>query len=688
MTIILSCLLLHMQPVLHGQPVIAVFEAPGYGTPASGVWYECGRAAEGVPLGALGTGFLEFTSAGVFGVNTLENNWLSPTPAGPRSGFLLRVGGDEFPMFSAHPPREGLRFWGHFPCADVNFGEQFRDARVHLRAFAPLAPHDYAASEMPVVFFRFTVENTGMLPREAYIRFDWDPMQDEVRRVRFFGEDPGQPEAPRHGLACRVAQGSYAIGALGEGWELQHDQDETLMWCSALKMLQPGESADVLFALAWHFPEWDSSDGERLRHRYAATYADAARVLDAALPQGRAIEAAIVRWQERIYGSRIPPMLQDALINGLYILGRNSWWMDDGRFFLSESFTGCPITETFVCRFNGSFPLALLWPECEKATMREFIRTQAESGQIAFGFGTPMGTRTPMWDLQKPIVSTEFVLTCWRNARLWNDDDYLREIYPAMQRAMRFALTLDTDGNGLVNDAPGSDSGFPANQYYDVWPWYGASAYTGSISLAALHAIEAAALRVGDATFAELMRETRERAAGAFDRLLWTGEYYRLYNDPAGMRRSDTSLTNALCGQWFAFAAGLGRIVPDEKLHATIDAVLRLNTRATDYGAVNGVRPDGSIDDSFAPHSAVITIGEVWNFCAMTAFAGRADDAVRLFEESYANIASRQRNPWNIPWSYKPDTGEISWGIHYYSNTCVWTLFQALDPDGYAALSR
>lgn len=677
MMLILSCLL------MHAQPQITAFAAPGYPIPASGVWYDCGGAAEGVPLGALGTGFLELTSAGVPGMNTLENNWLSPAPVAPRSGFLLRIGGEELPLFAAHPPRNGLRFWGHYPCADVDLSPSFTEFRVQLRAYAPLVPHDYKASEMPVVYFRFIIENTGLLPKEAAIRFDWDPMQDETRRVRFFA---GEDRPPQHGIACEVAGGSYAIGAAGEGWTLQHSHEETLMSSAALKMLQAGESAEVLFALAWHFPEWESSDGERLRHRYAAAYPDAGRVLDAALPQGNAIEAAIARWQGAVYAAPIPPMLQDALINGLYILGRNSWWMDDGRFFLSESFTGCPITETFVCRFNGSFPLALLWPECEKAAMREFTRTQAESGQIAFGFGTPMGTKTPMMDLQIPIVSTEFVLTCWRNARLWNDDAYLREVYPAMQKAITFAMTLDTDGDGLVNDAPGSDSGFPANQYYDVWPWYGTSAYTGSIALAALHAMEAAALRMGDAAFAELMREFRERAAAAFERLLWTGEYYRLYNDPENKRRSDTLLTNALCGQWFAFAAGLGRILPEEQLNATIDAALRLNARATEHGAVNGVRPDGSIDDSFAAHSAVITIGEVWNFCAMTAFAGRAADGVKLFEESYANIALRQRNPWNIPWAYTPDTGAISWGIHYYSNPCVWTLFQALAPEAYTAL--
>jgi len=119
-----------------------------------------------------------------------------------------------------------------------------------------------------------------------------------------------------------------------------------------------------------------------------------------------------------------------------------------------------------------------------------------------------------------------------------------------------------------------------------------------------------------------------------------------------------------------------------------IDTVLKLNAAATPYGAVNGVGPDGKVDETFADHSAVITIGEVWNFCAMAAFAGRKNEAVQLFNESYHNIVIRQRNPWNITWSLDRSTGALKWGWNYYSNACVWTLFQALDPVSYGALGR
>jgi len=189
-----------------------------------------------------------------------------------------------------------------------------------------------------------------------------------------------------------------------------------------------------------------------------------------------------------------------------------------------------------------------------------------------------------------------------------------------------------------------------------------------------------------DAPFAAELRGWHARASKAFEDKLWTGRHYRLYNDPAGERASDASLTNALCGQWFAFACGLGDILPKDRVASVIDTVLRLNVPATKFGAVNGVLPDGAVDESFANHSAVITIGEVWNFCAMAAFAGRKEEAVRLFNRSYENLLLRQRTPWNIPWSLDRQTGAIKWGVNYYSNPCVWTLFQALAPETYRKL--
>ena len=671
-------------------PHFETFNAPGYSAPVCGAWYKPGEAASAMPLGGLGTGFIDFSSAASFGDNTIENNWLKPRPTSLSSYLSVNVAGQNIDLPPNAESPQALRFWGHYPAADVDFGDPFKNVRVHLRAFAPVIPHDSETSGLPVALFRFRVTNEGKEDTPVEVGIQWE--NSPATSLEATGDEQGRQIADSvvsisDGMQTISPHGSVAIAARADAddWTVQAVRTQgTLTKATAKKTLAPGESSIVTLALAWNFPEWISSDGERLRHYYAK-HADAGAVMAAALPKAKQLEERVIAWQEKVYSSNVPGLLKDAAINSLYILPRNSWWIDDGRFFQSESFTGCPITETFVCRFNGSFPLALMWPDLEKATMQAVAAAQADTGEIPFGFGSPAGSRSPYFHVQHPIVSSEFVLLCWRNYRLTGDASFL--MYDRVQKALRYAMTLDKDGDGLVNEDPGSDKGFPANQYYDIWPWWGTSAYTSSIWLAALRAGAEIAKLQGDQPFAEELRGWFERGRASFEEKLWTGHCYRLYNDPADKRKSDTLLANGLCGQWFAYAAGLGELLPKDRIDSHISAVLRLNAAATEYGTVNGVTPDGKPDVTFRDHSAVLTIGETWNFCAMTAFAGRTDEAVSLFEKSYANILLNQRTPWNIPWSLDPKTGAIKWGINYYSNPCVWTLFQALAPDVYAALA-
>ncbi|NIA16424.1 MAG: hypothetical protein GWP08_20380 [Nitrospiraceae bacterium] len=679
----MGAMMLGVMAVLCASPGIETFAAPGFSTDVPGVWFEPGEAASAMPLGGLGTGFVDLTSAATFGVCTTENTWLSPQPAAADSGFLVSVGGRRLDLFPGQPPPDdSLRFWGHYPAADVDFRDTFGEVSLYLRAFAPLIPHDYDLSGLPVALFRFTLENKGSEDVPVEIVLQWQAIGARPR--------PAKAETAQEGIQLTLPRGSYAVGAwAGEGWSLQNVRvREDLIRAQARRVLPAGHRTGVTFALAWFFPYWTSSDGERLRHRYAGKYLDAGDVMGAVLPRVDEIDRKIAAWQGVVYRAGVSPLLKDAVINSLYVWPRNSWWTSDGRFLQSESFTGCPITETFVCRFNGSAPLALLFPKCERATLRMVANAQRGSGEIPFAFGRPAASRSPYYQVQHPIVSSQFALNVYRDFDLWKDPAFLKEMYPYARKALEYMITLDKDGDGLVDEDPGSETGFPANQYYDVWPWWGTSAYTGSISLAALRAGEAMAKAMRDFEFEARLRGLRTRAGQSFEDKLWTGAYYRLYNDPLGKRVSDTSLTNALCGQWFAYTCGIGAILPEKRIQAVIDTVLRLNAAATPYGAVNGVRPDGSIDRSFADHSAALTIGEVWNFCAMAAFAGRTEDATRLFDVSYANVLLTQRTPWNIPWSLDPATGAIQWGINYYSNPCVWSVFQALAPESYASLTQ
>jgi uncharacterized protein (DUF608 family) len=481
-------------------------------------------------------------------------------------------------------------------------------------------------------------------------------------------------------------QGSYALSASGEGWTVRAAPDLAPLnglsraQVEARTTLGPGEERAVTFVFAWHFPSWRSSDNRVALNRYAARFMDAEAVAQYALANAPAIEREIVAWQEKIYARDLPGWLKDGLVNGLYSLARNTVWLDDGRFFHSESFTGCPITETLVCRFNGSFPLLLLFPEQEKQTMRSFAKMQAESGQVAFGFGSPCGLASPMLGLQKPIVSSEFVLMCWRDYLWTGDREFLRAIYPAAKRAMQFAMTLDTDGDGLINDAPGSASGFPANQYYDIWPWHGHSAYVAGIGLAALRAAEQLAAHNGDTEFAAWCRERFAKGQKAFEEDLWNGRHYRLWCDPDNFRQSDTSLTNQLCGQWYAWLCDLGDLHPLDHIASALRAVGALNVPATEWGAVSGVRPSGLPDESGTSQSQEVVVGEVWNYATTALMAARRLDDPKLRETALQAAERAYRallhsgTLWNQHFNYSAKDGSPVWGSHYYSDMCLWAM--------------
>jgi len=216
-------------------------------------------------------------------------------------------------------------------------------------------------------------------------------------------------------------------------------------------------------------------------------------------------------------------------------------------------------------------------------------------------------------------------------------------------------------------------------QYYDCWQFSGVSTYVGTVWLAALRAGEELAKVNGDDAFAKDCRQWFEKAQATVEEKLWTGSYYRLYNDTLRNRRSDTCLGNQLVGQWYAYLCGLGEILPKEHVLGALRHVGAVNGTNSPVGLVHGITPDGKRDMTGRNgHSSTITIGETWCYAATCIYAGVPDLGMPIAERLARNIALRQRSPWNTTWNMDPDSGRMLWGTEYYSNMCVWDLWGAL----------
>ncbi len=242
-------------------------------------------------------------------------------------------------------------------------------------------------------------------------------------------------------------------------------------------------------------------------------------------------------------------------------------------------------------------------------------------------------------------------------------------IYPSVKQAMRWELSTDRNGDGLP-DNEGQDC------TYDLWPFYGASAYTASIFLAALRASDRMAQLVHDRDFARICRFWFRRGSESFEKKLWAGSYYLAARQDDGSSY-DACLAGQLNGQWYAHLLNLGYIVPPEHAHKSVETILRLNGQASRFGAVNAVFPDGRIDQSSA-HAKNIWAGETYAFCALAIYEGFVEEALALAEKVWLTFASCARDVWSQTDMVMAEDGSLGDGEFYIRNVAIWALPLAL----------
>jgi non-lysosomal glucosylceramidase len=127
----------------------------------------------------------------------------------------------------------------------------------------------------------------------------------------------------------------------------------------------------------------------------------------------------------------------------------------------------------------------------------------------------------------------------------------------------------------------------------------GASAYTGGLLIAALEAAARMADLQHDRERSDGYRRWCEVARTSFQTKLWNGRYF-LFNASDTANR-DSIMADQLAGQWYARAVGLPSIAEDEQIRSALATIFLTNVKGFDngqLGAVNGMRPDGTPDET------------------------------------------------------------------------------------------
>lgn len=429
--------------------------------------------------------------------------------------------------------------------------------------------------------------------------------------------------------------------------------DAVAVAVSATVELARGESRSVTFALAWDLPIVEFGGGRRWRKRYTDEWGTSGeRAFDLAahgLERSSAWRAAIEAWQRPILDDpERPAWYKAALFNELYyLLDGGTFWGTElapepggsgatgHRFGLLECFD-YPFYNTVDVNFYASFAILELWPSLELASIRDIVeavpvddpatvRIQSDGhdairkrpSTVVHDVGGPAEDpfrRPNLYRFQDvnawKDLAPKLALQVWRDFRTTGDRALLAASWPAVRAVLDGLAGHDRDGDGL----PEHD-GTP-DQTYDTWPMRGPSAYGGSLWLGALRAAEAMARELGERDRAADYGDRFERAQASFERRLWAGDHYRY--DGGGGPSSDSIMADQLAGQWYADVTGLGDLAHSARVETALRTIHARNVRGFaggSAGAVNGTRPDGSVDRS-SEQSQEVWVGTAYALAA------------------------------------------------------------------------
>lgn len=384
--------------------------------------------------------------------------------------------------------------------------------------------------------------------------------------------------------------------------------------------LNPGQTRQIPFVLAWDFPVTEFAAGVEYFRRYTDFFG---RTGDKAWTIARTALKHYPTWREKIQAWQAPILAQEslpdwfkmALFNELYNLtdGGTLWSAADerdpvGQFAVLECLD-YRWYESLDVRLYASFALLMLFPELEKAVLRAFARaipasddrTRVIGYYHTIGVASPLAVRkvagaTPhdlgapnehVWEktnytsyqdcnLWKDLPS-DFVLQVYRDFLLTGatDTEFLHECWEAIVQTLKYLKTFDRDGDGIP------ENGGAPDQTFDDWKLQGVSAYCGGLWLAALEAAIATGshliqqgeeehLALTDIEEAmTLFQSWLAQARPLYQEKLWNGQYYRLDSGSG----SDVVMADQLCGQFYARLLHLPDIVPADCAQTALKTV-------------------------------------------------------------------------------------------------------------------
>lgn len=382
--------------------------------------------------------------------------------------------------------------------------------------------------------------------------------------------DPGATAAvlPDDRLPARFAEAGDFAG-LPTG--LVSDPGRTVNGAVRVDLeVPPGAERTASFVIAWHFPHT-----ARFAHPgnlYVRRFRDADAVADYACANLPALVQRTRLYHATVHQSNLPAEWIDAMTSQSAIMrGPTCFWSEDGYFGGYEgSYGSFPLNCTHVWGYAQAH--ARLFPEVGRAMRRADLLVNLHSD------GATSHRQTT--DRRDTFIDGHCatILAALREHQLSADDRFLRELWPAVRKAVEWQIAnLDPDHDGVVAG--------PQPNTYDCQV-DGSNTFIGSLYLASLAAAERMALAMGETADAARWLAIRVSGTRRQDEQLWNGEYYIQVPGPGAENYNTGCFADQLLGQWWMCQLGLGRLYPREHERGALAALMRHNFRLGGYQAV------------------------------------------------------------------------------------------------------
>jgi uncharacterized protein (DUF608 family) len=425
--------------------------------------------------------------------------------------------------------------------------------------------------------------------------------------------------------------------------------------------LAPGQTVEVRFALSWFFPHHlararqPNAAPVELGHMYANWFHDAAEVNQYLRTNYTSHRQATEAFARTLADTSLGSAMAFVWSSQLGTLVKSTWWLKDGGYGIWEGLGCCGHSTTDV-DYQGSHPVAALFPELKLGQSRRMIRFQDDRGRVPH-------TYTGDFDhvdngFNRVDMNPQYVMMACRDYLWTGDRAYLEDVWPYIVKAMDFTASLDSNGDGL----PDQNTGM---QTYDQWAMRGTPSYIASLWIGGLRAAIRIAGELGKAADAARWQAILDRASASFDRLLFNGQYYRLWVD--GEAHSDVCMSDQISGEWFTRLIGLPTTISEKNLAAAIESIVKYNFNF-EFGLHNATAPKGGADVLAITN---MQAGGVWTgiefaFASFLMDLGRYADGARIVESVHRRYL-RAGRPWN----------HVECGDHYSRPPSSWATLIA-----------